>query len=120
MSLLAGSKRPAGTPVASPSKPSAKAKRSRTQYDYYDEDEAENLLEDQWSDEDMMDSSSIMSLDGEDDGEIERLLAGPGRHTSPSSDDDDDNGTWGFPTYRKDREVTGVCVQQPRGIHLRH
>lgn len=64
MKTLAGSKRTAGTPFASPTKAAASAKRSRTQYDYYDEDDSEALPEDRWSPE--TDSGSEMSLDGDD------------------------------------------------------
>lgn len=63
----AGSKRPAASPTASPSK--AATKRSRTHYDYYDEEDVETSAEEeedddeeQWSDEDL-ETSSRMSLD---------------------------------------------------------
>ncbi|KAI3395030.1 hypothetical protein diail_1853 [Diaporthe ilicicola] len=62
-----GLKRTAGTPFASPTKAAASAKRSRTQYDYYDEeDDLESPPEDQWSPD--TDTGSEMSVDW-DDGE---------------------------------------------------
>ncbi|KKY35710.1 hypothetical protein UCDDA912_g04318 [Diaporthe ampelina] len=65
MKTLAGSKRTAGTPFASPTKAAASAKRSRTQYDYYDEEDSKSPAEDQWSPD--MDSGSDMSLDEDEE-----------------------------------------------------
>lgn len=66
MKTLAGSKRKTGTPFASPTKAAASTKRSRTQYDYYDEEDSESLSEYQWSADDT-DSGSEMSVDGDED-----------------------------------------------------
>lgn len=76
MGTLAGSKRAAGTIFASPTKATASAKRSRTQYDYYDEDDSESLPEDHWSPE--TDSESEMSLDEDDvcDSPSDKCVAG--------------------------------------------
>lgn len=62
MKTLAGSKRKTGTTFASPTKAAASTKRSRTQYDYYDEEDSESLPEYRWSAGDT-DSGSEMSLD---------------------------------------------------------
>ncbi|KAH8776328.1 hypothetical protein F5883DRAFT_711172 [Diaporthe sp. PMI_573] len=66
MKPLAGSKRKTGTPVASPTKAAASTKRSRTQYDYCDEEDSESSPEYQWSADDS-DSGSEMSVDGDED-----------------------------------------------------
>lgn len=66
METLAGSKRKPGTPLASPTKTSASTKRSRTQYDYCDEEDSDSFPEDQWSANDW-DSGSEMSVDGDED-----------------------------------------------------
>lgn len=80
MKTLAGSKRTAGTPFASPTKATA-AKRSRTQYDYYDEDDSESLPEEQWSPD--LDSGSEMSIDEDDErdspSDQEIFMTGPRR-----------------------------------------
>lgn len=65
MKSLAGSKRTARTLFASPTKAAASAKRSRTQYDYYDAEDSESPHEDQWSAE--TDSGSEMSVDWDDE-----------------------------------------------------
>lgn len=85
MKTLAGSKRSAGTPFASPTKAAASVKRSRTQYDYYDEEDSEPLPEDQWSPG--VDSGSEMSLDGGDelDSPSDRIMARP-RASRPHED----------------------------------
>lgn len=64
MSPLAGTKRPAESPVASPTKAAAYTKRSRTHYDYFDEEDAEDM---QWSGDDWSDDSSVMDLDDADE-----------------------------------------------------
>ena len=86
MGTLAGSKRAAGTMFASPTKAAASAKRTRTQYDYYDEDDSESLPEDHWSPE--TDSGSEMSLDEDDeyDSPSDKFVAGP-PHGSRSHQD---------------------------------
>lgn len=72
MSSLAGTKRAAETPVASPTKAAAYTKRFRTHYDYFDEEDPEDM---QWSGDDWSDDSSIMDLDDTDEfeGGQERL-----------------------------------------------
>lgn len=65
MSTFSGAKRTAGTAFASPSKTAATSKRARTYYDYYDEEDVESSLEEQWSDDDL-DSESRMSLDDDE------------------------------------------------------
>lgn len=83
MSGLAGSKRSASTPFASPSK--AASKRSRIKYDYGDDDGTESSQEDQWSAGD----ADSMSFDSEDD--IRDFMPSPlGDFMSTSSDDVDD------------------------------
>lgn len=62
MKSLAGSKRKTGATFASPTKAAASTKRSRTQYDYYDEEDSESLPEYRWSADDT-DSGSEMSVD---------------------------------------------------------
>lgn len=99
-------KRPAASPAASPSKASFNAKRSRTQYDYCDDDDVESYTEEQWSDADM-DSPSRMSLDDSDDS-IERFMPGPA---------DVDTYDYCRPKYSKDRKVTEVSTWRKRPIH---
>lgn len=108
----AGSKRPAGSPTASPSKHEAAAKRSRTHYDYYDEEDLESVPgeeEEPWGDEDM-DSPSRMSLD-DSDSFIDRFTAGPnGRLLSRSPsilDDEEPRSDWNS-RYHRDLEITHV------------
>lgn len=84
------SKRPATTPFASPSK--AASKKSRTQYDYGDEDNAESVPEDRWSAED---ADSMML------------------------DDDDDNGHFGGePRYQEDLKTTEVSRQLTYTVYI--
>lgn len=91
-------KRAAPSPVASPSKAAAfNAKRSRTQYNYCDEEDVESYPEDQWSSEEVG-SHSTMSLDGSDDT-VDRFMLGFG--AGPSND-------FLPPKYDKDRKVTEV------------
>lgn len=89
MTTLAGSKRTAGTPFASPTKAAASAKRSRTQYDYYDEEDSESCPEDQWSPE--TDSGSDMSIDKNDERDSlgDESVAAPPRGPSPHLDSRD-------------------------------
>ncbi|KAJ0109805.1 hypothetical protein J7T55_004355 [Diaporthe amygdali] len=84
MMTLAGTKRTAGTPYASPTKAAASAKRSRTQYDYCDEEDLESLHEDQWSAD--WDSGSEMSIDGDDERDSlkDRFLTSPQKRSAPS------------------------------------
>lgn len=115
MSAPAGSKRAAPTPFASPSK--AASKRSRTHYDYGDEDDVESLPEDQWS---PGDADSMSLDDGEDGDEIPETRPRPcGEFTSASSEAGSEDGT-GFmcsePRYQKDRKVTGVRVPRVRAF----
>lgn len=99
------SKRPVASPVASPSKAASNAKRSRTHYDYYDEEDVESHSEEQWRDG-SMDSPSRMSLDGSDDF-VERFMPGPvGDDTLLASVSSDDEFV--RPKYDRDREVTEV------------
>lgn len=68
MAGLAGSKRPAASPFASPSKgATAITKRTRTTYNYYDEDDDDtaSTSDERWSPDDL-DSASGMSIDDED------------------------------------------------------
>lgn len=95
MSDLAGSKRPASTPFASPSK--AASKRSRTKYDYGDEDDTESSPEDQWS----ADDADSMSWDGEDDDFRSFMPSPSADFMSLSSDDDGD--AKGHNTYFRKR-----------------
>lgn len=81
MADLAGSKRPASTPFASPSK--AASKRSRTKYDYGSDDDTESSPEDQWSAEDA-DSISWLS---EDDNARTFMPSSYADFMSTSSDD---------------------------------
>lgn len=110
MSSLAGSKRPAETPFASPTKAVASTKRSRTHYDYYDEDDVESSPEEEeedWSGDDS-DSSSIMDLD---DGEIdiERFMPHYSDEFSPEDLDEHMRPHWsGQATYLEDLEVAKV------------
>lgn len=75
MPSLAGTKRPAETPVASPTKAAETTKRTRTHYDYYenDDDDDKQLEEMQWSGDDWSDESSVMDLDDIDELEHELL-----------------------------------------------
>lgn len=72
MSDFAGSKRPASTPFASPSK--VASKRSRTKYDYGDEDDLYSSAEDQWSAGD----ADSLSWDSEgDDLDVGNFMPSP-------------------------------------------
>lgn len=73
MPALAGTKRPAETPVASPTKAAEITKRTRTHYDYYEDDDDEQLEEMQWIGDDWSDESSVMDLDDADELEHELL-----------------------------------------------
>lgn len=110
---MAGSKRQAEMSVASPSKVGASAKRSRTQYDYYDEDEVESYPNEQWSDRDM-ESASRMSLDDSDDYD-ERFMPKP-FSLSPSPSSRDDDGMPWLAKYDKKRKVTEAS---PPSFHTR-
>lgn len=91
MSDFTGSKRPASTPFASPSK--VASKRSRTKYDYGDEDDLYSSAEDQWSAGD----ADSLSWDSEVD-DIRNFMPSPSADfMSISSDDGDDRGCRGFP-----------------------
>ncbi|KAJ4393967.1 hypothetical protein N0V93_003184 [Gnomoniopsis smithogilvyi] len=83
MPNLAGSKRPASTPSASPSK--AASKRSRTKYDYGDDDDPDSSPEDIWSAED----ADSASWDSEDDLLGDFMPKSTAHFMSISSDDDD-------------------------------
>ncbi|KAJ4423194.1 hypothetical protein N0V82_002188 [Gnomoniopsis sp. IMI 355080] len=82
MSEVTGSKRPASTPFASPSK--AASKRSRTRYDYGDDDDTDSSPEDQWSAED---ADSVL-WDSEDDDLVNCMPSPSADFMSISSDDD--------------------------------
>lgn len=73
MPSLAGTKRPAETPVASPNKATAFTKRCRTHYDYYDDEDGEESEEEQWSGDEWSDDSSVMDLDDADEANGEVL-----------------------------------------------
>lgn len=75
MPSLAGTKRPAETPVASPTKAAALTKKSRTHYDYYEEEDAEQSEEETWSGDDWSDGSSVMDLDDADEVVQDELLS---------------------------------------------
>ncbi|KAG8170299.1 hypothetical protein KVR01_001044 [Diaporthe batatas] len=86
MGTLAGSKRKPGTPLASPSKAAASTKRSRTQYDYCDEEDSESFPEDRWSADDT-DSWSDMSVDEDEDQICQPDRAGDKSATGRSQQD---------------------------------
>lgn len=89
MSDFAGSKRPASTPSASPSK--VASKRSRTRYDYGDEDDTYSSAEDQWSAED----ADSLSWDSEIEDIRSFMPSPPADFMSISSDDDEEKGHGG-------------------------
>lgn len=108
------SKRAAASPFASPSKAASTAKRSRTQYDYYDDEDSEPHAEEQWSDSDIdMDSSSSrMSLDDSDDL-VERFVPIPADDDTLASVTSEDD-IWHVKCKRT-RSVTEV--RRPRRSH---
>lgn len=91
MSDFAGSKRPASTPFASPSK--VASKRSRTKYDYGDEDDIYSSAEEQWSGGD----ADSMSWDSEVDDIVNSMPSPSADFMSISSDDGDDKAYRGWP-----------------------
>lgn len=91
MSDFAGSKRPASTPFASPSK--VASKRSRTKYDYGDEDDLYSSAEEQWSTGD----ADSMNWDSEVDDIRDFMPSPTALLMSISSDDGDDRGYRGCP-----------------------
>ncbi|CAN8098387.1 unnamed protein product [Discula destructiva] len=109
MSATAGSKRPATTPFASPSK--AASKKSRTQYDYGDEDDMEASPDDQWS---AADTDSMMWDDEDENAEID-MTRTSGESASISSDDGAEFMECEVRSP-KDLQTTGVGIRKSRSL----
>lgn len=115
MSDFAGSKRPASTPFASPSK--VASKRSRRKYDYGDEDDLYSSAEDQWSAGD----ADSLSWDSEgDDLDVRNFTPSPSADfMSISSDGGEGTGYSGCP--RKEfiiSEVSQTTISIKYNIHI--